>query len=131
MTTRFQIYDKTEFAEGRALWIVKQADKIVGTFSAQRVTDTAIEPRQMYPDCQYRGQKLLRKVLSHAEEHQRQQGFHRVILSTAKLQTAAIKSYDKSGYELTKIETAGAMSNKTVSNNVRRRHYQETLNPAD
>lgn len=54
-----------------------------------------------------------------------------MILRTAKLQAAAIKSYDKSGHELTKIETAGAMSNKTVGNNLRRRHYQETLNPAD
>ena len=70
-------------------------------------------------------------MLTHAEEHARQQGFHRMILSTAELQAAAVKFYNKSGYDLTKIETAGAMSNKTVGNNVRRRHYQKTLNPAD
>lgn len=175
MTTRFQVYDKTDFAEvsalwarinrelappdmreqfeqyiqnsindeltqadkvypqseGSALWVVKQADKIIGTFGAQRVTDTDIELRRMYLDSQYRGQGLSRRMLTHAEEHARQQGFHRMILSTAELQAAAVKFYDKSGYELNKIETAGAMSNKTVGNNVRRRHYQKTLNPAD
>ena len=117
--------------EGSALWIVRQAGTIIGTFGVQRVTGTDVELRRMYIDSQYRGQGLSRRMLTHAEEHARQQGFHRMILSTAELQEAAVKFYDKSGYELTKIETAGAMSNKTVGNNVRRRHYQKILTPAD
>ncbi|MEM8971260.1 MAG: GNAT family N-acetyltransferase [Pseudomonadota bacterium] len=116
-------------ANGSALWVVKQAETIMGTFGIQRITDTDVELRRMYLDGQYRGQGLSRKMLEHAEEHARQQGFHRMILSTAELQAAAVKFYDKSGYELTKIETASAMSNKTVGNNVRRRHYQKILNP--
>lgn len=116
-------------SEGSALWVVKQAGAIIGTFGVQRVSESDIELRRMYLDSQYRGQGLSRRMLTYAEEHARQQGFHRMILSTAELQAAAVKFYDKSGYELTKTETASAMSNKTVGNNVRRRHYQKILNP--
>lgn len=175
MTTRFEIYDETDFAEvsllwarinrelappdmreqferyiensingelaqadkaypqdnGSALWVVMQAKTIIGTFGVQRVTDSDIELRRMYLDRQYRGQGLSGLMLTHAEEHARQQGFLRMILSTAELQAAAVKFYDKSGYHLKKTETASTMSNKTVGNNVRRRHYEKILNPTD
>ena len=97
----------------------------------QRINSTEIELRRMYLDSEYRGQGLSQKMLDHAERHARQRGFRYMILSTAELQAAAVKLYEKSGYELTKTEIAGAMSTKTIGGNIRRRHYQKRLASAN
>jgi len=123
--------DAYPIVDGSALWVVLLSQNVIGTFGLQRVNNTDVELRRMYLASEYRGQGLSGKMLAHAEQHSQQQGFKRIILSTAELQAAAVKFYDKSGYELTKIETAEAMSNKTIGGNIRRRHYQKMLNVTD
>lgn len=115
---------------GSALWVVVSAEKIIGTFGIQRVNTTDAELRRMYLASEYRGQALSRKMLAHAETYASQQGFERMILSTAELQAAAVKFYEKSGYQLTKTELAETSSNKTVGGNIRRRHYAKQLRQA-
>jgi putative acetyltransferase len=52
-------------------------------------------------------------MLEHAEAHCRDEGFHRIVLSTSSLQVAALKLYKDAGYRSTRTELADALSNKT------------------
>ena len=106
------------------------AEEIIGTFGIQRVNATDAELRRMYLASEYRGQGHSRTMLTHAETYAFQQGFECMILSTAELQAAAVKFYEKSGYQLTKIEVAETSSSKTVGGNIRRRHYAKQLRQA-
>ena len=56
------------------------------------------EVKRMYVDPAWRGRGLSRAVLAEVERHARALGYHRVVLETGALQTAAIGLYEAAGY---------------------------------
>ena len=110
-----------------AFWVVVSGPQIIGTFGIESRSDDTTELRRMYLDREHRGRGLAQRMLRFAEEHARQLGFTRVILSTAEIQTAALKLYTNNGYVLTDTVRAETMSTKTVGGGLIRYHFQKRL----
>jgi GNAT superfamily N-acetyltransferase len=113
------------------LWVVLIGDEIVGTFGIEIRGPDVTELRRMYLAPEFRGRGVAQRMLHFAEERARELGFVRMILSTAEVQGAALKFYGKSGYQMTRIEKAEAMSTKTVGGGLMRYHFQKILEPKE
>jgi putative acetyltransferase len=66
-------------------------------------------------------------MLEQAEQTCRDAGTPTLTLSTSELQPAALAFYRKSGYRLTREETAAAQTNKTIGGNIRRFYFEKAL----
>ena len=66
-------------------------------------------------------------MLQCVETRARELGFSKMILSTAKIQEAAISFYRKSEYRVVKTELDDTMSTKTVGGGLARFHFEKPL----
>jgi GNAT superfamily N-acetyltransferase len=114
-------------AKRNAFWVVDGATGIVGCFGLESRGADTTELRRMYLDRDHRGRGIAQQMLACAEQHARDLGFARIILSTAEVQTAAIAFYRKSGYRLVRTEVADALSTKTVGGGLTRFHFEKPL----
>jgi ribosomal protein S18 acetylase RimI-like enzyme len=73
-----------------------------------------MELRRMYVDPLARRQGIARQMLQFAENECCRRRVKRLELSTAEIQQAALALYRNAGYRLVRVETAEALSNKTV-----------------
>jgi GNAT superfamily N-acetyltransferase len=117
------------FAETKrnAFWVVVVGGKIVGSFGIEGRGDDVTELRRMYLDRNYRGRGIAQRMLECAETRARLWRYTTMILSTAEVQKAALKFYQKTGYQLVKTEVAEIMSAKTVGGGLTRYHFQKRL----
>jgi RimJ/RimL family protein N-acetyltransferase len=116
-------------AKRNAFWVVEMDERIIGTFGIEACGEERTELRRMYLDRQYRGQGIAQRMLRCAETRARDLGFSELVLSTAKVQRAAIAFYRKSGYLFIRTELAGSMSVKTAGGGLRRFHFKKHLKP--
>jgi GNAT superfamily N-acetyltransferase len=114
-------------ARRNAFWVVESGPRIIGTFGIESRGDGSTELRRMYLDRDCRGRGIAWKMLGQAEQHARDLGFSRMVLSTAEIQTAAIAFYRKSGYRLVDTEVADAISTRTVGGGLTRFHFEKSL----
>jgi GNAT superfamily N-acetyltransferase len=109
------------------LWVVHIGEEIIGTFGIESRGPKVTELRRMYLAPAFRGQGIAQRMLLSAEERARELGFERIILSTAEVQKAALQFYKKSGYQMTRAETAEAMTTKTVGGGLTRYHFEKII----
>ncbi|MEM9094388.1 MAG: GNAT family N-acetyltransferase [Pseudomonadota bacterium] len=107
-------------------WVVATPE-IIGTFGIQNRGDDTCELRRMYLSKEHRGRGLASRMLAYAEEQARALRFQTMLLSTAEIQTNAIRLYQRTGYVLTKRETANEMSTKTIGGGLERLHFAKAL----
>jgi GNAT superfamily N-acetyltransferase len=81
----------------------------------------------MYLDRGYRGLGIAQRMLDHAEQCARALGFNKMILTTAEIQKAAQKFYEKSGFRRVRVEVAETMSAKQADGGLTRFHYEKPL----
>lgn len=73
-------------------------DLVVGCGAIKPYSENTAEVKRMYVRPEFRRQKIAEKVLEELEAWARELGFTNTILETGKLQTGAVKLYQKSGY---------------------------------
>jgi GNAT superfamily N-acetyltransferase len=122
-----QLQDVFSMTKRNAFWVVVDGAAIVGTFGIESRGEKTTELRRMYLDRPYRCRGIAQRMLQCAEMRARELGFTTMILSTAEVQKAALKFYQKTGYQLTKTEVAETMSTKTVGGGLTRYHFQKLL----
>lgn len=108
-------------------WVAVKGDQVVGTVGLERAPDNSMEVRRMYVEPAARRQGIARQMLQFVEDECRRRDIFRVELSTAEIQSAAISLYQNAGYKLVRIETADALSNKTVGSGIRRYFFEKNL----
>ena len=114
------------FARERQGFWVADDRRIVGMVGIERHSDDAAELRRMAVEKTQRRKGIGRQLLAHAEASCREYGYHRVVLSTSELQTAAMQLYKSSGYRLVREEAAAAASHKSVGG-LTRYHFEKAL----
>lgn len=114
-------------ARGNCFWVVETGDAIVGCVGIERRDAQTAELRRMYLTPRLRGCGLAQRILTVAEESARTFGYQRMILSTAEIQKAALRFYQKAGYRHVHVETSDAMSVKTVGAGLARHHFEKRL----
>lgn len=117
------------YYEGRkgSFWVAISGSDLVGMFGLEPVSDDSMELRRMYVDPAIRRNGIARQMLQFAESECRRRDIHRLELSTAEIQTAALALYRAEGYALVREETADAMTNKAVGAGLRRYHFDKIL----
>jgi GNAT superfamily N-acetyltransferase len=113
------------YREG-GFWVALQGERLVGTFGLEPTGAGAMELRRMYVDPAARRHGIGWQMLRYAEGEVRKKGCHRLILSTAALQGAAIALYEKAGYREVREEDSEPGSHKTVGD-IRRLHFEKHL----
>ena len=110
-----------------SFWVALCDDEIIGMFGLESHGKGDVELRRMYvkPSWQRRG--IARRLIQRAEQHSREAGYDRLLLSTSELQEAALSLYRNSGYHLVKEEVAEEASNKTIGGGIRRYHFVKEL----
>jgi len=88
------------------------ADVLIG-IGAIKLFDIYGEIKRMYIEQAYRGWGIAEKILTGLERYAKQAGAEQVYLETGKLQKAAIRFYQKSGY--TEVEKFGHYHPNSVS----------------
>jgi GNAT superfamily N-acetyltransferase len=122
-----QLEDVFSARKRNVFWVVESACKIVGCFGIQSSNDSDTELRRMYLDKDYRGQGIAQHMLDHAKGEARKLGFNRMILSTAEIQKAAVKFYQKNEFRLVRTEAAGEMTAKQAGGGLTRCHFEQIL----
>jgi putative acetyltransferase len=110
-----------------AFFVAFEDETLAGMFGLEGLGAASAELRRMYVDMAYRGGGLARAMLEQAEQTCRDAGTPTLTLSTSELQPAALAFYRKSGYRLTREETAAAQTNKTIGGNIRRFYFEKAL----
>ena len=119
--------DRFSAAQGSGFWVVVRGHSIVGCFGIERRDQSRCELRRMYLDSSLRGLGGAAWMLDSAEASARQLGYETMVLSTAEIQHAAVRFYEKRGYKHIHTEIASASSVKTVGGGLRRFHYEKSL----
>lgn len=113
---------------GQGFWVAEVDGAVVGMIGVERHSGTEAELRRMAVDSAYRRRGIGRELLLTAERFCLQQGCRTIALSTAEFQVAAIRLYEKHGYQRVRTEIAQTRSHKTVGAGVTRHHYEKRLN---
>jgi GNAT superfamily N-acetyltransferase len=102
-------------------------DKLVGIFGLERASPDAMELRRMYVHPSARRAGIARQMLQFAEDDCRRRGIFKLQLSTSEFQSAALELYRNAGFKLSREETAGYLSHKTVGAGIRRYYFEKVL----
>ena len=98
---------ETYYREGE-FWVVESEGKLVGTSAYYPVSrgDRAVEIRKMYLSPHVRGIGLGRFLLTKLEQRILDCGYQSIWIETASVLTAAVKLYERAGYQpATGVET--------------------------
>jgi putative acetyltransferase len=114
-------------ALGNGLWVALESGELAGMYGLERVSIDEVELRRMYVAPEHRRKGLARTMLRHAEAEAAEQGYTRMILSTAEVQQAAIALYGAEGFRFVRREEAQTQSNKTVGGGIVRLHFDKNL----
>jgi GNAT superfamily N-acetyltransferase len=108
-------------------WVAIENDKLVGIFGLERASPDAMELRRMYVHPSARRAGIARQMLQFAEDDCRRRGIFKLQLSTSEFQSAALELYRNAGFKLSREETAGYLSHKTVGAGIRRYYFEKVL----
>lgn len=119
--------EKFSALSGSAFWVVGSPATVIGCFGIERIDEETTELRRMYLDKSFRGQGLAERMVLVAEDAARGFGYRKMILSTAEIQRAAVRFYEKQGYRFVKAEIADSVSVKTIGGGIQRFHFEKEL----
>ncbi len=101
--------DSGLFGKGGVLYVAENKGEIVGSAGIRKYFGDIAKIKSMYINKKYRGSGLSQKLFNRLEFFARNFGYKKIILSTTPQMKAAIKFYEKNGFQKYKFNKSKNM----------------------
>lgn len=91
-------------SQGGNIFFVKDGDKVIGTVALMKMEDGVFELTKMAVTPDYQGKNIGQKLMEHALDYARKQGWKRLIIYSNRKLENAIYIYKKFGFKEIPIE---------------------------
>src|SRR2546429_1018617 len=110
-----------------AFWVADLCGAVIGMVGIEKAGPKTAELRRMAVKKSCRCVGIGSSLLKHVEGYCRDQGYERITLTTAELQIAAARLYEKHGYQLMRKSKDVTASHKNVGAGMAYLHYEKRL----